>query len=184
MSSSQPLGVAKYEKSDAIASNSSPISNSYPQTVYEPRPLVRRRSNLWATCNKKRAPAERVAFNGGDDRNRTGDKGFAGLCLTAWPRRHFSKRADIVCRLVDHNGAEDGTRTRDPNLGKVMLYQLSHFRAASEYYTRVQRPMQALFSEKFLFAWLRQALVDFLKGTHRAIIFLLDFCKQLRRTVQ
>ena len=25
-------------------------------------------------------------------------------------------------------GAEDGTRTRDPHLGKVMLYQLSHFR--------------------------------------------------------
>ena len=25
-------------------------------------------------------------------------------------------------------GAEDGTRTRDPNLGKVMLYQLSYFR--------------------------------------------------------
>ena len=24
--------------------------------------------------------------------------------------------------------AEDGTRTRDPHLGKVMLYQLSHFR--------------------------------------------------------
>ena len=26
--------------------------------------------------------------------------------------------------------AEDGTRTRDPNLGKVMLYQLSYFRIA------------------------------------------------------
>src|SRR6476619_6890204 len=26
------------------------------------------------------------------------------------------------------NGAEDGTRTRDSHLGKVMLYQLSHFR--------------------------------------------------------
>src|SRR5262249_3012896 len=26
------------------------------------------------------------------------------------------------------DGAEDGTRTRDPHLGKVMLYQLSHFR--------------------------------------------------------
>jgi hypothetical protein len=26
------------------------------------------------------------------------------------------------------SGAEDGTRTRDPHLGKVMLYQLSHFR--------------------------------------------------------
>ena len=25
-------------------------------------------------------------------------------------------------------GAEDGTRTRDFHLGKVMLYQLSHFR--------------------------------------------------------
>ena len=29
-------------------------------------------------------------------------------------------------------GAEDGTRTRDPNLGKVMLYQLSHFRAQAD----------------------------------------------------
>ena len=28
-------------------------------------------------------------------------------------------------------GAEDGTRTRDPNLGKVMLYQLSYFRLMS-----------------------------------------------------
>ena len=28
--------------------------------------------------------------------------------------------------------AEDGTRTRDPNLGKVMLYQLSYFRIKSE----------------------------------------------------
>src|SRR3954468_5585614 len=26
------------------------------------------------------------------------------------------------------SGAEDGTRTRDPHLGKAMLYQLSHFR--------------------------------------------------------
>ena len=30
---------------------------------------------------------------------------------------------------VGKNGAEDGTRTRDPHLGKVMLYQLSHFRS-------------------------------------------------------
>ena len=28
--------------------------------------------------------------------------------------------------------AEDGTRTRDPNLGKVMLYQLSYFRIADQ----------------------------------------------------
>ena len=30
---------------------------------------------------------------------------------------------------MGRNGAEDGTRTRDPHLGKVMLYQLSHFRS-------------------------------------------------------
>ena len=28
-------------------------------------------------------------------------------------------------------GAENETRTRDPNLGKVMLYQLSYFRIKS-----------------------------------------------------
>ncbi len=29
---------------------------------------------------------------------------------------------------VVHIGADDGIRTRDPHLGKVMLYQLSHVR--------------------------------------------------------
>src|SRR5690606_36400719 len=28
-------------------------------------------------------------------------------------------------------GADDGTRTRDPHLGKVMLYQLSHVRVSA-----------------------------------------------------
>ena len=31
----------------------------------------------------------------------------------------------MAARLL---GADDGTRTRDPHLGKVMLYQLSHIR--------------------------------------------------------
>jgi hypothetical protein len=31
---------------------------------------------------------------------------------------------------IGRSGAEDGTRTRDPHLGKVMLYQLSHFRSS------------------------------------------------------
>ena len=30
--------------------------------------------------------------------------------------------------MAPHNGAENETRTRDPHLGKVMLYQLSYFR--------------------------------------------------------
>jgi hypothetical protein len=32
--------------------------------------------------------------------------------------------------------AEDETRTRDPNLGKVVLYQLSYFRIIKELYLR------------------------------------------------
>ena len=31
----------------------------------------------------------------------------------------------------DTDGAKNGTRTRDPNLGKVVLYQLSYFRISS-----------------------------------------------------
>src|SRR5690242_754469 len=35
------------------------------------------------------------------------------------------------------SGAEDGTRTRDPHLGNVMLYQLSHFRPMLDHSRRV-----------------------------------------------
>ena len=37
-------------------------------------------------------------------------------------------------------GADDGTRTRDPHLGKVMLYQLSHIREASTIATPERLP--------------------------------------------
>jgi hypothetical protein len=48
------------------------------------------------------------SMDGGGTRIRTGDEGFADLCLTTW-----------LCR---HEKAEDGTRTRDPHLGKVVFY--------------------------------------------------------------
>ena len=38
----------------------------------------------------------------------------------------MNKKEDQL--LLNLFRAEDGTRTRDPNLGKVMLYQLSYFR--------------------------------------------------------
>ena len=38
------------------------------------------------------------------------------------------KALAAVCVIQNVNGAENGTRTRDPNLGKVVLYQLSYFR--------------------------------------------------------
>jgi hypothetical protein len=50
-----------------------------------------------------------------------GNKGFADLCLTTW-----------LC-LQDQNGADNETRTRDPNLGKVVLYQLSYVRVPFHY---------------------------------------------------
>ena len=61
---------------------------------------------------------------GGEARIRTGGKGFAGLCLTTWPLR----RKRTVKTVRECNGADNGARTRDPNLGKVVLYQLSHVR--------------------------------------------------------
>ena len=35
-----------------------------------------------------------------------------------------------TCVPAGQTGADDGIRTRDPHLGKVVLYQLSHVRAA------------------------------------------------------
>ena len=41
-------------------------------------------------------------------------------------------------RPVSDDGADDGVRTRDPDLGKVVLYQLSHVRNARRYDTETQ----------------------------------------------
>ncbi len=38
------------------------------------------------------------------------------------------KKENIALTIEHHQGAENGTRTRDPDLGKVVLYQLSYFR--------------------------------------------------------
>ena len=49
------------------------------------------------------------------------ETGFAVRCLASRPLHH-------VDRFERPLRADDGTRTRDPHLGKVMLYQLSHVR--------------------------------------------------------
>ena len=54
------------------------------------------------------------------------------LQASALPLGHvaiFKKSRLMKGRLGVENGADDGVRTRDPNLGKVVLYQLSHVRA-------------------------------------------------------
>ena len=40
----------------------------------------------------------------------------------------FAPSAQTLPLSCDFIGADDGIRTRDPNLGKVVLYQLSHVR--------------------------------------------------------
>ena len=66
-----------------------------------------------AEALRKKAPiAGAFGFDGGDDRIRTGGEGFAGLCLTTWPRRHSvkkycsrnSRRAQDVFRLFRQRG--------------------------------------------------------------------------------
>ena len=77
---------------------------------------------------KTGAPKDaRLQCYGGEARIRTGGKGFAGLCLTTWPLRRICK-GPIEIGPDTFNGADNGARTRDPNLGKVVLYQLSHVR--------------------------------------------------------
>ena len=98
---------------------------------------------LTSSVSGKRSPPELRARSAaectyrGDAGNRTRVKGFADPCLTTRPRRHApANRHGRTGREVTERhpgvpgpGAEDGARTRDLNLGKVALYQLSYFRA-------------------------------------------------------
>jgi hypothetical protein len=65
--------------------------------------------------------------DGGVTRSRTGLDGFAIHCITALLSRLPVSLSHFKLGKIQ-NGAEKETRTPDPNLGKVMLYQLSYFR--------------------------------------------------------
>ena len=64
----------------------------------------------------------------GGDGIRTRVYGFAGRCLASRPRHRGGDRR-VQIKLTGAR-ADDETRTRDPHLGKVMLYQLSHIRVS------------------------------------------------------
>ena len=68
---------------------------------------------------------------------------YRGMSLRKWcrerdsnPHNHYWSRDfkslvstnSTIAASIKNNGAENGTRTRDPDLGKVVLYQLSYFR--------------------------------------------------------
>ena len=79
--------------------------------------------------------------NGGGGRNRTGVHGFAGRCITTLPPRPGCPAAERGAgdklkgrakpSSPSRTGAGNESRTRDLNLGKVALYQLSYSRARS-----------------------------------------------------
>ena len=59
-------------------------------------------------------------------------------CLPIPPLRHLHKKSRFHSGPC---GAENETRTRDPDLGKVVLYQLSYFRrSGAENETRTRDP--------------------------------------------
>lgn len=55
--------------------------------------------------------------------------GVKALQASALPLGHVADEKGRFCnRPQTCDGADNGARTRDPNLGKVVLYQLSHVR--------------------------------------------------------
>ena len=85
--------------------------------------------------------ADRTTDAGCPSRIRTSVHGSKVRCPTARRRGSGPKNGGI--------GAEDGTRTRDPHLGKVMLYQLSHFRLRSAHPEVVPRARFELATPRF-----------------------------------
>ena len=67
--------------------------------------------------------------SGGAFRSRTGLDGFAIRYITALLTRQNLLPSQAVTETLLHKfGAGNETRTRDPDLGKVVLYQLSYSR--------------------------------------------------------
>ena len=70
-------------------------------------------------------------ITGGASRSRTEVHGFAIRCIATLPTR-----LKLMCRqviLTCKFGAGNETRTRDPDLGKVVLYQLSYSRKSQRF---------------------------------------------------
>src|SRR6478609_4851813 len=76
-----------------------------------------------SSVSRKRSPTELIARGGGGNRTRV--QGFAGPCLS----HSATPPADGVPTVGFR--ADDGIRTRDPHLGKVMRYQLRYVRVCS-----------------------------------------------------
>ena len=84
---------------------------------------------------------------GGRGRSRTGLDGFAIHCITALLPGQSGfrglppdKKTPVFLPRFLEFGAGNETRTRDPNLGKVVLYQLSYSRFTRSAYSIQRAP--------------------------------------------
>ena len=87
-----------------------------------------------SSVSRKRSPTELIARGGGGNRTRV--QGFAGPCLShsaTPPSPGGSGRSEPTGGPTGPEvlRADDGIRTRDPHLGKVMRYQLRYVRMCS-----------------------------------------------------
>jgi hypothetical protein len=78
-----------------------------------------------SSVSRKRAPAAPIALNAAEVE--TGfEPVYTALQAVASPLGHSTEEAPAVLWVASR--ADDGTRTRDPHLGKVMRYQLRYVR--------------------------------------------------------
>src|SRR5262249_9400414 len=98
-----------------------------------PRPVPALHGTLPRTCVQARvlaAPAAPSTESGGLVRRAAcggAASGWRGALVAGVGRGGCRSRPSAPLGVA-FAGADDGTRTRDPHLGKVMLYQLSHVR--------------------------------------------------------
>ena len=86
---------------------------------------------------------------GGEARIRTGDKGFAGLCLTTWPLRQLCKGPiDLIGPKNAWSGLRGSNPRPQPWQGCALPTALSPH--CVSYYNQLLRKMQVLFLLKFL----------------------------------
>src|SRR5919112_3429081 len=83
---------------------------------------------LTSSASRKRSPPELIAraFRRSERRHPESNRG-TGFCRPL--PNHSAMPPAAPCSANRGQRAEDGIRTRDPHHGKVMLYQLSYFRA-------------------------------------------------------
>ncbi len=99
---------------------------------------------LAAPGNKKET--RRLEENGGRARSRTEVHGFAVRCIATLPPGRgagYEKGTDATLSLPCRSGAGNETRTRDPNLGKVVLYQLSYSRVSGAHILAPESPLSS-----------------------------------------